>query len=229
MIRIESNKIGLTRRLICMMMLMIAGVSAMAEKPVAKKLFVFGDSMTGWMAERLQAYGEKNGFEVSTLIWDGATIKKYGNNSEKLKKYISSNDPDAVIVCLGMNEMASPNPEVQLGGSLSKIKSAAGNVPILWVGPCAWPGKPQWGPALDSWLKKAMGDGHYYSSQKLTLPRQSNTNPHPTREGMNTWTDHIVDWIESGDAAIALPGYSAPAKAFSRPKNYTYLKMKSPL
>lgn len=202
---------------------------AFAEKPIAKKIFFFGDSTTGWMAERLQAYGEKNGFEVATLIWDGATMKKYGQNSEKLKKYIASAHPDAVFISLGMNEMATPNPASQLSGSFSKLKSAIGGVPIIWVGPCSWPGKPKWGPELDKWLLSELGAGHYYSSLGLTLPRQSSTNPHPTRSGINKWMDGLVDWLESGKGAVTLPGYESPSKEFSRPKAYTYRKMNAAL
>lgn len=217
------------RAVMTLVMILALCLPIMAEKPVAKKLFVFGDSMTGWMAERLQAYGEKNGFEVATLIWDGATIKKYGNNTEKLKKYIASANPDAVVVCLGLNEMGSPNPEAQFGGALSKVRSAIGNIPVIWVGPCTWPSKPKLGPSFDNWLKTSLGTEHYYSSLGLTLPRQSKTNPHPTREGMNLWADHLVDWIEAGHAAVRLPGYAAPVKGFSRPRNYTYRKMNAAL
>ena len=34
-----------------------------------KNVLFIGDSMTGWMADRLNAYGEKNGFKVSSVVW----------------------------------------------------------------------------------------------------------------------------------------------------------------
>ena len=37
------------------------------KENIDKVLFI-GDSMTGWMAERLNAYGQKNGFSVATII-----------------------------------------------------------------------------------------------------------------------------------------------------------------
>ncbi len=213
----------------CALMLIAVAVCAMAEKPVAKRLFVFGDSMTGWMGERLQAYGDKNGFEVSTLVWDGATIKKYGGNASKLKTYIAKANPDAIVICLGMNEMGTSKPEAQLGSSFTKLMEAAGNIPVLWVGPCSWPGKPQWGPTLDGWLESKLGTTHFFPSLGLTLPRQSKTNPHPTRAGINKWTDAVVDWIEKGDAAFTLPGYSVPSKEYAKPKIYVYKRMNASL
>lgn len=227
---VEYSRVkALKRYVVALAVMIMAALNMNAEKPVAKKLFFFGDSMTGWMAERLQAYGEKNGFEVATLIWDGATIKKYGRDSEKLKRYIASANPDAVIVSLGMNELGVRNPESELGASFSKISNAVGNHPVIWVGPCSWPGKPQWGPTLDSWLKTKLGSGHYYSGLALNPPRQSKTNPHPTRQGIDSWMDGFVDWLEEGNGAISLPGYASPTKAFVRPKNYTYRKMNASL
>ena len=220
---------GILNGILILFIVLITAPSSFAEKPAAKKIMFFGDSTTGWLAERLQAYGDKNGFEVATLVWDGATMKKYANNAEKLKQHIASAKPDAVFVSLGMNEMAATNPEAQLGSYLQKIKNTIGDIPIIWVGPVSWPGHTTWGPALDKWLASELGEGSYFSSLGLILPRQSKTNPHPTRAGANKWTDALMEWIKEGHSAIALPGYSAPAKEFSRPSNYVYKKMSAPL
>ena len=220
---------GTLHRVLTFLIVLISALPSFAEKPVAKKIMFFGDSTTGWLAERLQAYVHKNGYDVSSLIWDGATMKKYANNADKLKQHIASVKPDAVLVSLGMNEMAATNPEAQLGGYLEKIKNTIGDTPIVWVGPVSWPGHTTWGPALDKWLSSELGEDHYFSSLGLILPRQSKTNPHPTRAGANKWTDTLVEWIKEGNSAITLPGYSAPAKEFSRPSHYVYKKMSAPL
>lgn len=232
-------KISLKKVVICLMFLvgMLAGLTAFSanaastsatSKPMVKKILFFGDSTTGWLADRLQAYGEKNGFEVSALIWDGATMKKYAANADKLKKYITSIHPDAIFISLGMNEMGAKNPETQLGPSLAKIRSTIGNIPIIWVGPASWPGK-NYGPGYENWMKSKLGSDIYYSSLSLDLPRQSKTNPHPTRAGAAKWMDAVVNWLKSGKGAVTLPGYAAPAKNTLRPKTYIYRKMKSPL
>ena len=62
---------------------------------INKVLFI-GDSMTGWMAERLNAYGDINGFEVATVIWDGSTIQKWAKSS-KLPDIIEETAPDAIF------------------------------------------------------------------------------------------------------------------------------------
>ncbi|MDE5848987.1 MAG: SGNH/GDSL hydrolase family protein, partial [Muribaculaceae bacterium] len=195
-----------------------------AEKPVVKKILFIGDSMTGWLAERLEAYGKQNGFEVATVIWDGSTIKKWGTNS-KLKSIVEGQKPDAVFVSLGMNDLFETNPEARCKSSLDAIKDVAGDAQIIWVGPPSWPGKKR-GDVMIQWLGEQLGEGHFFDSSYLELPRQSKTNPHPTREGMMKWMDQVVGWIES-EGAIALPGYDKPTgQQMARGKSYVYKRMK---
>ncbi|MDE5551871.1 MAG: SGNH/GDSL hydrolase family protein, partial [Muribaculaceae bacterium] len=163
-------------------------------KPIRKVLFL-GDSMTGWLSERLNAYGEKNGFEVATVVWDGSTIKKWGSTS-RLSEIIASHKPDAVFISLGLNELFASNPQNTLGAYTDNILSAVGNIPLLWIGPPSWPGHAK-GEKMDSWLASKMGEGRYFSSFNMSLPRQSNTNPHPTKEGCAEWIDEVVEWIPS--------------------------------
>ena len=198
-----------------------------AKAEEAKRILVMGDSMTGWMGEQLNAYGKTNGFEVATIVWDGSTIKKWGASAAKAKSYVDEIDPDAVIICLGLNECAERNPESQLGSSLTEILEAVGDRPLLWVGPPSWPGK-DYGEPFNSWLSEKLGPGRYYYSKSLKLPRQSATNPHPTREGINEWTDNIVEWVP-GNATFTLPGYKKPTEAPSRGKTFIYRKMKENL
>lgn len=192
-----------------------------------KKVLVMGDSMTGWMGERLNSYGKENGFEVATIVWDGSTIKKWGAASAKAKSYVDEINPDAVIICLGLNECAERNPESLLAKPLNEILKAVGDRPLLWVGPPSWPGK-DYGEPFNSWLSEKLGTGRYFYSRDLKLPRQTSTNPHPSREGMNEWTDAIVEWIP-GNASFSLPGYDKPSTSPSRGKIFIYRKMKDTL
>ena len=197
------------------------------SRPVAKKILVIGDSMTGWLAERMAAYGKSNDFEVATVIWDGSTINKWANNSNKITGYINQTKPDAVFICLGLNELAEKNPQTRYGAAIDKIKNACGNIPIIWVGPPTWPGK-QWGEPLNGWLESKMGSSHYFNSLPLKLSRQSGTNPHPSRDGISRWVDAIIDWIPA-NGAIRLPSYNHPTTPHIRPATYIYRKMSQPL
>ncbi|MDE6393335.1 MAG: SGNH/GDSL hydrolase family protein [Muribaculaceae bacterium] len=109
------------------------------DRPVVRKVLFIGDSMTGWLAERLNAYGNENGFEVATVVWDGSTIRKWGS-SPRLVSIIGQQDPDAIFISLGMNELFEADPEKRLRSSLDAITGAAGDIPVVWIGPPSWPG-----------------------------------------------------------------------------------------
>lgn len=197
------------------------------EKPMVKKVLMIGDSMTGWLAERLGAYGKENGFEVATVIWDGSTINKWGK-TPKLTSLIQQQKPDAVFISLGMNDLFETNPSARLGNSLEAIKGAVGDAQIIWVGPPSWPGYNK-GEVLNSWLSQQLGDDHFFRSFDLKLPRQSAKNPHPTRAGMITWMDEVVNWVKD-KSAIRFPGYNKPTgEQMSRGKTFIYKRMKETL
>ena len=127
-----------------------------------------------------------------------------------------------------MNELFEANPESQLRSRLEAIVGAAGDIPVIWIGPPSWPGHNK-GETLNKWLADNLGEGHFYRSFDLTLPRQSKTNPHPTREGMIKWMDSAVEWIQK-DGAVRLPGIKKPAgEQMSRGKTFIYKRMKESL
>lgn len=197
------------------------------DRSVAKKVLFIGDSMTGWLSERLGAYGKENGFEVATVVWDGSTITKWGK-SPRLTSLIREQKPDAIFVSLGMNDLFETNPESRFGASLDAIEGAAGEVPIIWVGPPSWPGHNK-GQIMTNWLASRLGEGHYFNSFDLDIPRQSSKNPHPTRNGMIIWMDSVIDWIHD-KGAIQLPGYNKPeGEQMSRGKTFIYKRMKENL
>lgn len=205
----------------------LISASAPDERHPVKKILFIGDSMTGWLSERLNAYGEKNGFEVSTVVWDGSTISKWAN-SPQLAKIISESDPDAVFVSLGMNELFEPHPAARLKAKVDKIKEAVGDRPILWVGPPSWPGQNK-GSVLNDWLEEELGSDAFFRSFGMNLQRQSAGNPHPSKAGIITWMDSIVRWIPE-HAEVKLPGISVPeGPAMSRGKEFVYKRMKDNL
>lgn len=196
------------------------------SKPIKKVLFI-GDSMTGWLSERLNAYGEMNGFAVATVVWDGSTIKKWGSTS-RLSEIIAAQNPDAVFISLGLNELFAPNPQNTVGTYTDNVLSAVGDIPLLWIGPPSWPGHAK-GEKMDAWLASKMGPGRYFSSFNMSLPRQSKTNPHPTKEGCAQWMDEVVEWIP-GNTQLHFGTLKKPAhNVMTRGKSFTYKRMKESL
>lgn len=224
--------------LFCMaMILSIAALPAKAALPAngeptkhsdpIKKVLFLGDSMTGWLAEALNGYGKINGFEVATIVWDGSTIMKWAS-SPALKKTIDTQNPDAVFISLGMNELFEKKPETRLGPALRKILQAVGDRKLVWVGPPSWPGQKK-GTALNDWLAKELGSRSFFRSYDLMLPRQGARNPHPTRQGMIQWVDSLVNWI-SDNPDLEFPSLRKPEKErMVRGRTFIYKRMKEKL
>ncbi|MDE6768641.1 MAG: hypothetical protein K2J78_02825 [Muribaculaceae bacterium] len=227
---ISRNK-WLTAFMAVMALLFFTGEPANAQtagfqlEPVKKVLFI-GDSMTGWMAERLNAYGDENDFEVATIVWDGSTLSKWAE-TPNLQEIIEEQTPDAIIVSLGMNEMFESNPE-RFKGELDTIVSAFGQTPFLWIGPPSWPGHSE-GQVFNDWLAENLGEGNYFSSLNLDLPRQSKSNPHPTRQGIEEWIDQVVEWMPE-NSHINLPAVNLPEDGkMTRGETFIYKRMNEKL
>lgn len=192
-----------------------------------KKVLIFGDSMTGWLGERLQAYGEENDFDVATICWDGATIQKWGSE-ERTTRMLDQYQPDAVLICLGLNGLLVKNPEAQMGQYLDVMLEELGETPYLWIGPPSWPGKGK-GEIINEWLEERLPDGRFFYSADLDIPRQSKTNPHPTRAGINYWMDEIVEYIDS-TKVLNFKSLNPPVEnTYKRGKDFIYKKMRENL
>lgn len=197
-----------------------------AARPEVHKVLLIGDSMTGWLADRLTAYGNANGFEVATVLWDGSTIAKWSDSS-KLQSIIDNSGADAVFISLGMNELFEAHPQ-RLEPEVDRIMEAIGQRPFLWIGPPSWPGHDK-GETLNAWLQEKLPEGAFFRSFDMELPRQSSTNPHPTRKGSNEWMDRITEWIPD-HATFTLPLESTPEPGkIARGKEFRYVRMKQTL
>lgn len=197
------------------------------DKRQVRKVLFIGDSFTGWMAERFNAYGELNDFDVATVVWDGSTISKWGN-TPRLKEIVDEVNPDVVFVSLGMNELFELNPQQTLTAPVKKIIDSMGDTPYVWIGPPSWPGHDK-GEELNSWLEKTLGPSHFYRSFDLELARQSKTNPHPSRQGIEKWMDLFVKWLPV-NTDLNFRSLDMPAVGrMSRGKTFIYKRMKENL
>lgn len=221
-----NNQKSLSRVAALVLALIFAFTAAAQTQPI-RKVLIIGDSMTGWLAERVNAWGKTDGFSVATVVWDGSTIKKWAASS-RLAALLKEQDPDCIFICLGMNEMASTKPETQLGASLQKLLNVIGDRDFVWIGPPSWPGK-NWGASYNAWMTQKLGADRYFNSSSLQLPRQSSSNPHPTRQGMCQWADALMHWLPQ-HSKLPFPTLTAPAAGeMSRPPVFIYRKMKQSL
>ena len=126
-----------------------------------------------------------------------------------------------------MNEMFESNPS-RFQEDLDKIVNAIGEKPFLWIGPPSWPGHSE-GIDFNNWLAENLGEGNFFSSIDLDLPRQSKSNPHPTRQGIEKWIDEVIVWMPE-HSVIKLPVKNTPEEGkMSRGSTFIYKRINEKL
>ena len=131
---------------------------------------------------------------------------------------VEEDDPDAVFISLGMNELFEAQPDRKLKSAVEGILSAVGTRPILWVYPLH--GSDMTRVRCLTTGLRMNSERVFFRSYDLSLPRQSAKNPHPTRAGMVQWMDSVVNWMPE-HAEVVLPGINKPeGDKMSRGKDF---------
>lgn len=153
-----------------------------------KTVLIFGDSMTILVANRLAAYGEKNGYRVASVTWDGSSTVSW-SSCDTLDNFIARYHPDFIMVTLGSNELFLKNFDSRRP-YVEKIVEKIGNIPFVWISPPNW--KEDVG--FNAMMRRTLPKGTFYNSNHLDLPRGAD-HIHPTPKGGIIWTDSIMAWM----------------------------------
>lgn len=153
-----------------------------------KSVLIFGDSMTILIANRLAAYGEKNGYEVASVTWDSSSTVSW-SGCDTLENFIKRYHPDFIMVSLGSNELFLKNFDARRP-YVEKLIAKIGDIPFVWIGPPSW--KEDKG--FNKMMRKTLPEGTFFDSNGLDLPRGAD-NIHPTPKGGVIWTDSIMSWL----------------------------------
>lgn len=153
-----------------------------------KTVLIFGDSMTVLVANRLAAYGEKNGFRVVSVTWDASSSISW-SGCDTLDNFIARYRPDFIMVTLGSNELFLKNFDKRRPYVEKLVEKMAG-IPFVWIGPPNW--KEDVG--FNAMMTSTLPAGTYFDSNNLDLPR-GRDHIHPTPQGGITWTDSIMSWM----------------------------------
>lgn len=168
----------------------LPGEAAVVAEPdtTVHSVLIFGDSMTILVANRLAAYGEKNGYEVASVTWDGSSSISW-SSCDTLENYIARYKPDFIFVTLGSNELFLKNFDKRKP-YVEKLVEKIGSIPFVWIGPPNW--KEDVG--FNAMMERTLPRGTYFDSNGLDLPRGKD-HIHPTPNGGVTWTDSIMRWM----------------------------------
>lgn len=153
-----------------------------------KTVLIFGDSMTILIANRLAAYGEKNGYDVVSVTWDSSSSVSW-SACDTLDNFIKRYHPDFIMVSLGSNELFLKNFDLRRP-NVEKLIKKMGDIPFVWIGPPNWKEDQGFNPMM----RKTLPKGTFFDSNGLGLPRGPD-NIHPTPRGGVIWTDSIMSWM----------------------------------
>ena len=162
-------------------------VTAEADSTV-RNVLIFGDSMTILVANRLAAYGEENGYKVTSVTWDGSSSVTW-SSCDTLDNFIARVKPDFIVVTLGSNELFLKNFDSRRP-YVEKVVAKMKGIPFVWISPPNW--KEDVG--FNKMMRQTLPAGTFYDSNKLTLARGKD-NIHPTVRAGIEWTDSIMSWM----------------------------------
>ncbi|MBD5218518.1 MAG: SGNH/GDSL hydrolase family protein [Bacteroidales bacterium] len=184
----------------------------------AQTLFIFGDSMTMHLAERLAAYARQNGHTVYAVNWDSSNTKTWAE-CDTLDYYMRLYKPTQVFIALGANELYLRTPEIRLP-QIRAIVEKIGDVPFVWIGP---PSLKMDG-GLNDILEKNLPKGSFFRSSELQLARKKD-HIHPTKQASAQWMDSVMKWIPDSRHPF-LADFPADSVANARP-NLKFLKARN--
>lgn len=176
-----------------------------------KSVLIFGDSMTILVANRMAAYGKQNGYDVTSVTWDGSSSVGW-SGCDTLDNFIKRVKPDFIMVTLGSNELFLQNFDKRRP-YIEKLVKKMGKIPFVWIGPPNWKEDKGFNDMMESTLPA----GTYFRTEGMELPRGKD-HIHPTPAGGVIWTDSIMRWIatsrhpilnEVPDASIGKPSHKS--------------------
>lgn len=177
--------------------------------PAGTTVLHVGDSMADALGKDLKRELEKRGIKNVLKYQEATYIPQWAGYSMGFPSLVKIHDPDLVIVTLGGNEVAMPDPTLR-AEPIRKI------VEIIGDRPCIWVGAPLWGPhsgILDV-IRANCAPCRYVDTNEL-IPdlKRLNDGVHPTIPERRRWAKVMIEWLaRARDPAGKRPWDLKPAR-----------------
>jgi len=158
--------------------------------PKGTRVLQIGDSFAaalgGELTKLLKDAGVRSTLESKTPSY----IPNWSYEGD-VPKFVSSYQPDLVLITLGANELEIPKPEERIK-PIKHLVSTLGGRPCVWIAPPLW--KPDTG--LLKVIRENVAPCRYLDSNALIhdLPRAKDK-IHPSTEGRQIWAKIVFDWL----------------------------------
>jgi lysophospholipase L1-like esterase len=106
---------------------------------------------------------------------------------------LAVNKPDLVIITLGGNEVAMPDPTVR-APAVKRMVEAVGDRPCLWIGAPLWPGAPHSG-ILDVIADNCAPCIYVDTNALIGDLERLGDKVHPTIPERRRWARFMIEWL----------------------------------
>jgi lysophospholipase L1-like esterase len=186
--------------------------SAPAPEPLPKgtRVLQLGDSFAAALGIDLGKLLKEAGVRTSLEYKTASYIPNWSYDGD-IPKFVSSYQPDLVLITLGANETEIPKPEERIK-PIKHLVASLGGRPCVWVAPPLW--KPDTG--LLKLIKDNIAPCRYLDSNALVhdLPR-GHDKIHPSPEGRQIWAKIVFDWLVRERAGSATQPWALKPEAAS--------------
>ncbi len=153
-----------------------------------------GDSMADALGKslrrELQALGVRNVLEAKEATY----IPEWAGFKMKMDQHLAIHNPDLVIITLGGNEVAMPDPTIR-ADPVRRLVAKVGDRPCLWIAAPLWPGSPNTG--ILKVIRENCAPCIYVDTNELMVPRMEvlGDGVHPTIAERRRWAKYMIRWL----------------------------------
>ena len=182
------------------------------ELPAGTVVVHVGDSMADALGKELEVELKALGIR-NPHAWKEATyIPQWASKFDKMgyRALLAQNNPDLVIITLGGNELAMPNPQ-ERAEPIREMVKAAGDRPCLWIAAPLWPDAKNTG--LFDVIKANCAPCIFVDTNAmLKLEVLSSDHVHPTLSERKRWAKFMIRWLRHNRDPNGAKAWSFKAK-----------------
>jgi len=162
--------------------------------PKGSKILVIGDSFAQSLGVGLKTREADLGVKFILQGEQSTYIPEWAGSKRDVPGLLRQFKPDLVVISLGGNELAMPDPTIRGPRVKELVGHMGGKIPCIWVAPALWGNKET---GLLEIIKQNSSPCRHFDSNKLTtdLPRGGDK-IHPNPEGQKKWGNALIDWIK---------------------------------
>lgn len=153
-----------------------------------------GSSTAAALGQDLKRELEARGVKCVLRAKDASYIPEWAGLRMGLREMINTHNPDLVIVSLGGNEIAMPDPSVR-ADPITRIVKLIGDRPCVWVGTPRWKGLPHTG--ILEVIQQNIAPCRFVDSDELVPNLITLADGiHPTLAERRRWARRMLQWLE---------------------------------